>query len=199
MKTTRFCTCSGQCAKDECDMSCSKNTMLQLHLEKSNIDNVSPAFSICSENMEKFWDIISSTNGTYRIIQCKKASKCAEYMTYCAICKLGYNRGSSISVYHLDYNSYVQMIKDSWSGGVTMKLREIQAFVSSAAVLIVSGIDYCVFNDFECQTLMQILDERQKIGKSTLYLVSDITFLAGKGSFFPSMKQKFKEELMTYD
>lgn len=80
-----------------------------------------------------------------------------------------------------------------------MKLREIQAFVSSAAVLIVSGIDYCVFNDFECQTLMQILDERQKIGKSTLYLVSDITFLTGKGSFFPSMKQKFKEELMTYD
>ena len=58
----------------------------------------------------------------------------------------------------------------------------------SAKLLIISNIDYVNFKEFQCQTLLSLIQNRDANGLSTIIVSPQITSLAGDGLFFGQLK-----------
>ena len=177
-------------------MSCAKNVMSQLMLKKSDINNYSRCHEISTDTKLVCHNILEKSYGRFSTLETKKlnlnSSECADLLLYTAVCDMCEGYGSSISAYHLKYSSYIQSIKDSWSQGVSASLSEIQAFSSSSKVLIVSGLDYMNFKDFESQTMLVLLESRAKPNLSTVLTINSIDNLTGSGPFFTPLKDALK-------
>ena len=65
-------------------------------------------------------------------------------------------------------------------------------------VAIISGIDYCMFKDFEAQTLLNIIDTRRLAGLTTIILTRSLTNIHGNSIFLSPLKEQLKEVLV-YD
>lgn len=189
----RNCIFSSYCANKQCDLSCSKNAVSQILLEKSGISPNNVANSISVESKKKCHNIIQSSFGQYKTVEVSDTVKSSDVFTYVGICDMHKGHGSNVSVYHLKYSKYIQMLRDSWTYGSTTTLREIQAFISSSKILIISGLDYVMFKDFECQTLLTIMQDRLKSDMATLLVVKSVNELNGQGVFFKSLKKKLEE------
>lgn len=191
----RNCIFSAYCANMQCDLSCSKNAVSQILLEKSEIGPTNIANSFSINDKQKCHNIIQSSLGRCRTVEVSDTIQFSDTLTYVGICDMHEGHGSNISVYHLKYSKYIQMLRDSWTYGSTTALREMQAFITSSKILVISGLDYVMFKDFECQTLLTIMQDRLKADMSTILVVKSVTELNGQGVFFKSLKGKIKEGL----
>lgn len=191
-KEHRFCSYSSYCTRKFCDMSCAKNAMADVLFEKSEISWSDLVFRSNRYKLESFWKIIQDHVNSYAVIVAEKSSEIANQYTYAAICNNCDRFGSRVSVYHLKYGKYMQSIRDSWSSGVSSKLKEQNAFISTSNVLVISGLDYVNFRDFECQTLLTILQDREKPGLSTIIVIRDVDSMVGSSEFFKLLKSKLE-------
>ena len=99
-------------------------------------------------------------------------------------------------VVHVSYSTYIQQIKDSWSQGVSDKLQRLQNNINNVEILVISGLDYCIFNDFESQTILNLIESRKMENKYTVIVLKDISQLSGKGLFLVPLKNQLKEVLV---
>lgn len=196
MSETRICIYSSFCNSASCDMSCVKNIMSQLLMDKSDLSFASNVLDISSSKKQKCWNIIQKSFGKVSTIIHKNSSIEADIYTFSAICKMCVGHGSTVSVYHLKFTKYIQQLRDSWSLGISDRLRETQAFISSSSVLIISGLDYINHKEFECQTLLNIFSDRLKTNKATIVVVNDVNALSGSGPFFIPLKERIKEAVV---
>lgn len=191
-ESERICVFSSYCSSTYCDMSCVKNTISQILLDKSDIQTSNNVYKLDSTCKSSAWEIVNSSFGSFKVICKDDPSQYADILTFASICNFCVGHGSSVNVYHLKYSKYIQSIRDSWSSGVTPKLRESQAFVSNSKILIISGLDYYNLKDFECQTLLTLLQERDRANMCTIIVVHDVNSLFGSGPFFNPLKEKLK-------
>ena len=125
MSIDRTCIFSSYCTASYCDMSCVKNTMSQILMEKSDLDIKSPVLSSDYISKERCVDIVKSSFGKHIVLQVKNSAEYAELLTFSVICEMCEGHGSSVTVYHLRYSRYIQMLRDSWSSGVSSQLRAV--------------------------------------------------------------------------
>ena len=127
---------------------------------------------------------------TYVVPPGMSSVECSDVLTYCAICKLWKGSQLHTTVYHLRYSSYINQVKQSWSTSVSEELEYQQIWSDSSKVLIVSHFDYVNFGDFESQTLLNLIQDRQSKHKTTILVSPPVGNLVSTKSsiFFATLK-----------
>ena len=185
------CIYSAYCLNTECDQSCPSYAEISYLLERNNIDINNPCFSASKDSIDtasKVLDACKNRVGCW--ISHNNPEGTADLFTYCAICEHGKGSQLHCNVYHLNYSKYVEMMRDSWKlANKPEDLEYIDIFIKSSYVLIISGLRYIKFNDFECQTLLRLLDERASKQKTTLVITPELSSLVGASAdFLPRLK-----------
>lgn len=142
----------------------------------------------------KYSSVVDKAEGKLKTVITKNTVQDADLITYCGICK--YWKGSRLhcTVYNLRYSQYIEMMKKSWSAKAeSSELEYMRIFASSAKVLIISNIDYVNFRDFECQTLLTLLQSRASSEFTTIIVSPPVSSLVGDSPFFGRLTEIIKE------
>lgn len=183
------CIFSGHCIKEQCDQSCPTLTETSFLLEQNGISFNSNVFHTDSALVNKYNKIIDNTDRTLQTVLVKNTNNIAELITYCGICK--YWRGSRLRtiVYNLKLSQYLDSVQNSWSPSANKDDLEYQKlWIDNAKLLIISNIDFVNFKDFQCQTLLSLLQTRDKPGMNTI-IVAPNQPLIGSGLFFTRLQE----------
>lgn len=194
------CIFSGHCIDNVCDNSCPNLVVTSYLLERNKIGMNNDVFNRSVKEIEACTKILETAQGTIKVIEDKKdTNSTANLLTYCGICKNW--RGSQMHcvVYNLRLFQYIEEIKKSWSrgGGESKDLEYMRIFAKDAKLLIISNLDFINFKTFECQTLLELLQERSEDSDKTTIIVSPpLTSLVGESSFFQILMNKLKRSVM---
>lgn len=160
----------------------------------------SDVFRADPDRLSRFSDIIDSSEGKLRTISSTNTVQDADLLTYCSICKNWKGSRLHCTVYNLKYSKYIEMIKKSWSTkSETSDLEYMRIFSSSAKVLIISNIDYVNFRDFECQTLLTLLQSRAGSEYTTFIVSPPVESLVGDSLFFGKLTEIIRGGIKAYD
>ena len=189
----RDCIFAETCSKVRCDYTCGQDVMYNYIWKKSGIRKIEDRYDE-SQLMEDF-NMLSKYAGDLVCIETPDVIKKTSEYTYIYACKL---RGVNANLVHISYSAYIQQIRDSWTYGGTEELEHLQLRLRKWTVAIISGIDYCMFKDFEAQTLLNIIDTRRLAGLTTIILTRSLTNIHGNSIFLSPLKEQLKEVLV-YD
>lgn len=185
------CIFSAFCPEKTCDKSCPNLSESSYLLERNKITFDSSVYNMgeaVSENIEKFLD--KTEDQLLVAIRVDKTTIKAEQITYG--CILRHWEGSQLHcvVYSLKFQRYLDLIQKSWGmKSEPTELQYMKIFIDSCRVLIISGLDFIMFKDFQCQTLLTLLQDREAENKQTI-LVLPKTDLLGEGPFFAILKDQ---------
>lgn len=191
------CIFSGHCCQPVCDKSCPTLAETTYLLERNNIEMNNPVFNTDISRINKFSNIIDSYEGKLKTVISTNTVRDSDLLTYCGICK--YWKGSRLhcTVYNLRYSQYIDMMKKSWSTkSEPTELEYMRIWASSAKLLIISNIDYVNFKDFECQTLLNLLQSRSGPEFTTLVVSPSVTSLVGDSPFFKRLTEILKKAVI---
>lgn len=185
------CIFSAFCPEKTCDKSCPNLSESSYLLERNKITFDSSVFNmgeVVSENIEEF--LHKTEEQILVAIKVDKTTIKAEQITYG--CILRHWEGSQLHcvVYSLKFQRYLDLIQKSWGmKSEPTELQYMKIFIDSCRVLIISGLDFIMFKDFQCQTLLTLLQDREAENKQTI-LVLPKTDLLGEGPFFSILKDQ---------
>ena len=184
------CIFSGHCIKSTCDQSCPSFVESSFLLEQNGISINSNVFHTDATVLSKYNKIVENSEGKLQTVIAKNTNSISELLTYCGICK--YWKGSRLHtvVYNLRLSQYLEGIQNSWSNTSNLDDLEYQKiWVSKAKLLIISNIDYVNFKDFQCQTLLSLLQSRDKPELGTIIVSPQTQTLVGSGLFFNRLQE----------
>ena len=184
------CMFSGHCIKTTCDQSCPALVESTFLLEQNKIGLNSSVFHAEPTLLAKYSKIVENSEGKLQTVIAKNTNAVSELITYCGICK--YWRGSRLhtSVYNLKLSQYLDTMQGSWSNNSNLDDLEYQKiWVSKAKLLIISGIDFVNFKDFQCQTLLSLLQSRDNPEMGTIIVSPQLPSLVGSGLFFGRLQE----------
>lgn len=163
------CIFSAHCTESYCDRSCPILAETSYLLERNNIGMSSQVFAESAANIDKCCKLLSDVKG-FVVYKCDDTVKWAELLTYCAICQNWKGSQLHCAVYHLKYSKYLDKLKESWSSNETTDLDYIKIWSQTSKILIISNLDYVNFGDFESQTILNLIQERNSAGLTTLLI-----------------------------
>lgn len=191
------CMFSAHCTEDVCDEACPILAETSYLFERNDIKITSEVFRQSDAILDKATECLRVANSTKLLtVEAKKTVGTADSLTYCAICENWKGSQLHCTVYNLRYAKYLDMMKDSWNRSKNSKngdLEYMRIFITMSKVLIISGMDFVNFKDFESQTLLNLLQEREDNEKTTIVVVPSINSLIGTGPFFDRLKQELRE------
>ena len=186
------CIFSAHCSELVCDRSCPILAETTYLLERNEIQMSSDVFHAKKESIIRCMNVldVGSSNDivTYA---CEDTIQFSELLTYCAICRFWKGNQLHCNVYNLKLSKFLEETKQSWSKKFEPEsLEYTKIWMNSAKVLIVSALDYVNFKDFECQTLLNLLQSRKISQKSTIIVTPSVNSLVGyNGPFFMQLKR----------
>ena len=194
----RDCIFTSHCIETSCDKSCPAFVETNYLLERNNLINNSAVYKASPATINEVDNVINNSNsrlGVYVVPPNSNTSDYANIFTYVSICK--YWKGSQlhVSVYHLRYSYYIDQLKKSWASKSNQdELEYSEIWYKKCKVLIVSNFDYMNFGDFESQTLLSLIQERQDNNLTTILVSPPInTLVSTKSSiFFNTLKKMMK-------
>lgn len=184
------CMFTGHCIKTSCDQSCPALVESSFLLEQNGIGMNSNVFHAEPAQLAKYNKIVEEAEGKLQTVIAKNTNAVAELIAYCGVCK--YWKGSRLhtAVYNLKLSQYLEGIQNSWSNSSNSDELEYQKiWVSKAKLLIISNIDYVNFKDFQCQTLLSLLQSRDKPEMGTIIVSPPTQSLVGNGMFFARLQE----------
>lgn len=184
------CMFSGHCIKATCDKSCPAFTESSFLLEQNGININSAVFNADPAVLARYMKYVENAEGKVQTVVAKNTNAASDLITYCSICK--HWRGSRLhtAVYNLRLSQYLEKTQNSWSGRTNVGELEYQnIWIEKAKLLIISNIDYVNFKDFQCQTLLNILQSRDKDGVGTIIVSPSPQSLVGGGLFFNRLQE----------
>ena len=184
------CMFTGHCIKSACDQSCPALTESSFLLEQNSIGLNSSVFHADPTLLQKCNKIVENAEGKLQTVISKNTNATAELIAYCGVCK--YWKGSRLhtAVYNLKLSQYLEGIQNSWSGSSNLDDLEYQKiWVAKAKLLIISNIDFVNFKDFQCQTLLTLLQSRDKPEIGTIIVSPQTQTLVGSGLFFNRLQE----------
>lgn len=185
------CIFSGHCIKAACDQSCPALVESSFLLEQNGINMNSNVFHADPMLLTKYNRIIENSEGKLQTVIAKNTNQVAELLAYCGICKYWKNSRLHTVVYNLKLSQYLEGIQHSWSNtsANSDELEYQKIWISKAKLLIISNIDYVNFKDFQCQTLLSLLQTRDKPEFSTILVSPQLQSLVGSGLFFNRLQE----------
>lgn len=183
------CIFSGHCIKSCCDQSCPALAESSHLLNQNGIGLNSNVFHTESNILARYNRIIENSDGRLQTVVANNTNQAAELLAYCGICK--YWKGSRLHtvVYSLKLSQYLESIQNSWSRASNTDDLEYQdIWIKKAKLLIISNMDYVNFKDFQCQTLLSLLQSRDKPEFGTIIVTPNPKSLVGGGLFFTRLQ-----------
>ena len=181
---------AGHCIKEQCDQSCPSLAESVFLLEQNGISINSNVFHTDTSMLTKYSKLIDNSEGKLQTVIAKNTNAIAELIAYCGICK--YYKGSRLhtTVYTLKLSQYLEKVQGSWSGSSNLDDLEYQKiWIEKAKLLIISNIDFVNFKDFQCQTLLTLLQARDKPELSTIIVSPPTQSLVGSGLFYARLQE----------
>lgn len=165
------CIFTAHCIEPFCDKSCSILAETSYLLERNGIQPTNPVFHASEAKIQQMLKLLDSREGqltAYVVGPDDNTIYESDLLTYCAICKNW--RGSKLhcTVYNLRYSKFIDETKKSWKGAESEELQYMRIWSESAKILIVSNTDYVSFTDFESQTLLNLIQQRESEGLTTI-------------------------------
>ena len=182
------CIYSGHCTQTMCDKSCPTLAETTYLLERNNILMSSDVFSKKQSEIDDCLRILDSADGKLRTVISNSTVSTSEMLTYCGICQRWKGSRLHCTVYNLKFSQYIELIRNSWSAkNEDEQLEYMKIWSSSAKLLIISNLDYVNFRDFECQTLLTLIQSRSSSEYTTIIVSPLLSNLVGSGNFFGRM------------
>lgn len=184
------CMYTGHCIKETCDQSCPAYTESSFLLGQNGISLNSSVFHTEQGLIDKYSKIVENSEGKTQTVIAKNTNSVAELITYCGICKYGKHSRLHTVVYNLKLSQYLDGVQGSWSNSSNLDDLEYQKiWISKAKLLIISNIDFVNFKDFQCQTLLSLLQSRDKPEMGTIIVSPSTQTLVGSGLFFARLQE----------
>ena len=187
----RDCVFAETCDKLRCDYTCGEDVMFNYILNKSGIQTIEDKYD--EDVLIRDQKMLSEHHGNLVCVETNDVVGKTREFVYIYACKL---RGTKANLVHISYSSYIQQVRDSWTYGGTEDLEHIQVRLRKWTVAVISGIDYCMFKDFESQTLLNIIESRRMEGLTTIILTRSLTNIHGNSVFLSPLKEQLKEVLV---
>ncbi len=192
------CIFTPHCTESFCDKSCPNLVETSYLLERNKIEMDSPVFKDMYHKLDSIMKGLSKTESGVQTFfaNSKDSVKVAELITYCEICKNWKGSRLHCSVYNLKYSKFLEDVKKSWGlKSEPEDLEYVRIWIDTCKVLVISNMDYVRFGDFETQTLLNLLQQRQSNDKKTIIISPPLNRLVAGSSnnssnlFFESLKQ----------
>lgn len=191
------CMFTGFCVNGECDKSCPDFVESSYLLERNGISLNSNVFHSDAKTIQKYSNIIAESEGKLSTVVANNTNEAAELLTYCGICKYWKHSRLDVVVYNLRFSQYVDNIQKSWSvKGPSDDMEYSEIWAKKAKLLIVSNIDYVNFKEFQCTTLLKLIQNRAADGLSTIIVSPQVNALVGDGNFFIQLKKILTNSVM---
>lgn len=191
------CMFTGHCIKSSCDQSCPALQESSFLLEQNKIGLNSRVFHADPELLAKYNRIVEDAEGKIQTVLARDTNAVSELIAYCGVCK--YWKGSRLhtTVYSLKFSQYVEDIQNSWSHSSNLdELEYRKIWISKAKLLVISNIDYVNFKDFQCQTLLQLLQSRDKPEMGTIVVSPQVQNLVGGGLLFARLQETLSRTIV---
>lgn len=190
------CIFTGHCTEPFCDQSCPALAETSYLLDRNGISMKSRVFSAKPEAIRRHMDYLKKYEGHFTVMSSTDTVADAELLTYCAICTNW--RGSRLhcNVYNLKLSKYLEDTKQSWSRKAEPEeLEYIRIWCEAAKVLIISNMDFVRFNDYEAQVLLNIIQSRDVVDKTTIVVSPPVAQLVGvrDSAFFSRLTTILRE------
>lgn len=183
------CMFTGYCVNGECDKACPDYVESSYLLEKNGITFKSNVFHADPKSIQKYSTIVNNAEGKLTTVIANNTNEAAEMLTYCGICKHWKHSRLHMVVYNLRFSQYLDKIQKSWGAKISDDNDYTKIWADSAKLLIISNIDYINFKEFQCTTLLSLIQNRDANGLSTIVVAPQINALAGDGNFFIQLKK----------
>lgn len=195
----RNCIFSSHCTESVCDKACPILVETSYLLERNNITVNNSVFNTAAEDIENAQAVIhKSMDKLLGVAVSDNTISLSNLITYCAICENWQGNRLHCTVYHLKFSNHIDLIQRSWScKDIPEQLEYEQIWLSTAKVLIISNLDYVQFKDFQAQTLLNIIHNRQNNGLTTIIVSPKIQSLIGSGMFFSRLQSVLREAVLT--
>lgn len=193
------CIFTAHCTESICDKSCPILVETSYLLERNGIAMNSSVFRAVSDKsvnltvLNKFVDDVDSSSTKIGVLKSRNTVKYSELITYLEICRNWKGSRLHCNVYNLKYSKFMEDTKQSWTTKFEPEnLEYMRIWSTTSKVLVVSNLDYVNFKDFECQTLLSLIQSRQSEHLSTIFIIPDST-LVGDSKFLVKLTDIFKD------
>ena len=190
--TVESCPFDSYCTLPLCDRSCPRWAQVDYLLMRNGLSLNSRPFKTKLSVLEKYDELYQNRVGRSTVVTTSDTNKCAESLSYVSVFNNWDKSAMRVKCYHLVFSRYVDALQASWSSSKSDELQYEELWVKSCNVLVVSGIDYVNFKDFQCQLLLQLLQDREREGKTTFVVSPRVEKLSGSGGMFNLLVDKFK-------
>lgn len=190
--TVESCPFDAYCTLPLCDRSCPRWAQVDYLLMRNSLSLNSRPFKTKLSVLEKYDELYRIRVGRSTVVTTSDTTKCAESLSYVSVFNNWEKSAMRVKCYHLVFSRYVDALQASWSSSKSDELQYEELWVKSCNVLVVSGIDYVNFKDFQCQLLLQLLQDREREGKTTFVVSPKVEKLSGSGGMFNLLVDKFK-------
>lgn len=197
--TVKDCVFDSFCTRSICDRSCPQWAQMDYLMMRNSLTSSSRPFMMKTDALRKYVEAYERCEGVTGVLETSDTVRCAETMSYVAVCNAWSGSAMRVRAYHLLYSKYIQNVQDSWSGRKSDELEYTEIWAKSSNVLVVSDLDYVNFKDFQSQVLLQLLQDREREGKTTIVVSPRIDYLAGSGQLYSLLVSKLKRNSFTVD
>lgn len=193
------CIFSGHCTEDvACSVSCPILAQTSYLLERNGINMNNPIFKLSQDEIGKYVNLLSLSSGKLSSVVVSggvMTNQAADALTYCAICENWKGSQLHCTVYNLKFAQYIEAIQKSWSFNSDDSISEyMKIWAGSAKVLIISNIDFVNFKDFQCQTLLSLIQSRINTDLTTIVVTPPTSSLVGEGQFFSRLTDMLNKQ-----
>lgn len=193
------CIFSGHCTENGiCSVSCPILAQTSYLLERNNLSMNNPVYKLPQKDLNMYADLLASCSGKIATVTVQNGvmtNLAADAITYCAVCENWKGSQLRCTVYNLKFAQYLDALTKSWSfNSDDTEVEYMKIWTNSAKVLIVSNIDFVNFKDFQCQTLLSLLQSRINTDNTTIVVSPPISSLVGEGQFFGRLTDMLKRQ-----
>ena len=167
------CIFTAHCLENFCDGSCPILAEISYLLERNGINMKNPVLNSSESDIKKMQKVLELANEkTFGLVvdtPSVDTIRTSDLLTYVAICQNWKGSNLHCTVYNLKYSIYLDELRKSWSmKSEPENLEYMRIWAQSAKILIVSNFDYVNFNEFESQTLLNLIQIRASLGLTTI-------------------------------
>lgn len=194
------CIFTSYCAEVDCDKACPIFAQLSYLLDRNDIHVDNRIFKKHGEPVRICLDILDRYDKELAVIQNANVLMSSDLFAYCSICSNWKGSRLSCSTYTLSFSTYLDKLRNSWkSGNAGDSLEYMSIWVQTSKTLIINSLDYVKFKDFECQTLLNLIQSRQRNNRTTILILTKVDDLLGEGVFFDKLKKILSKAVVNYD
>lgn len=189
------CIFTPYCTNETCDLACPVHAEILYWMKRCGLDINNPILNSSTAKIQYVTNLIKQNRYTVSAFKADKPVDSAHLFSYVAICNYGLGTGLNGGVYHLNFQQYLDELKQSWQTKFDSDdLSNMRIWNQSSNYLIISNLEYVKFGDFESQTLLSLLQSRDKPDKTTFIILSKKEPLVGSDSvFFSRLKSRLAE------